>query len=818
MAVDKDFVIKNGLEVNEDLLYADTDTDRVGIGITTPSVKLDVVGDTSVSGIASVGIALSTHDAKMTGFTTSFEGLHVGSGGTVLSANTLNKKVGINSATPQYTTDIIGTVSTGNTALYVFGDVEVTGNIKGTELLGQITDGGSVGFSTLTVSRKLEAPLPESYHVFNVESVGGTQWKYLSGGSEPIGIGFTEDTINPTIFLNRGQNYRFNVNASGNPFYIKLDKEANTSNQYIDGVENNGAQVGIITFKVPYNAPPELFYQASNQGGMNGEIKVVGVFTGGTEDLLVTGVATINQANLEYLNVTGFSTLGGEGASVTQIEVTGVSTLPIIKTGGIDVGSGIITASNLNGAATNAENVNIDERNNDQEYQVGFVTANTTTYGRLLIDTDDAQFTYNPQDHTLTVGEVAGNLNGESRDAYNVQVDERNNNQEYQVGFVTANGNTFQRVLIDEDNAQLTYNPSTHSLTAGTFIGSLNGTALNATNINTQNDNTDASQFPVFVSDAADGTNNRPRVDSQFTYNPDTNVLTAGGFVGQGTTITELNASELSTGTVPGDRGVTAGSADSSFVEYNGTTKTAGQFDGGTTTPDSTIRLNYDGQLHATGFTGPLTGNASSASQIKTRNSNDNQNFNITFVDGNNSSATNESLKTDGQLLYNPSTDLLTVSGGSVSASGENNNFGNTTIDDLEADSLNVTDTTASTSKSTGAIKCLGGVGIAGALNVGGDITAFASSDERLKDNIEPIPNALLKMKKISGNTFDWNEESSRSGSECGVIAQEIESLGLPGLVTTREDGYKAVRYEKLVPLLIEAIKELTERVQELEK
>ena len=152
MAVDKDFVIKNGLEVNEDLLYADTDTDRVGIGITIPAVKLDVIGDTSITGIASVGIALSTHDAKMTGFTTSFEGLHVGSGGTALSVNTLNKKVGINSATPQYTADIIGPVSTGTTAAYIFGDLEVTGNIKAVDIEGQITDGGSVGFSTLTVS------------------------------------------------------------------------------------------------------------------------------------------------------------------------------------------------------------------------------------------------------------------------------------------------------------------------------------------------------------------------------------------------------------------------------------------------------------------------------------------------------------------------------------------------------------------------------------------------------------------------------------------------------------------------------------------
>ena len=812
MAVDKDFVIKNGLEVNEDLLYADIDTDRVGIGITTPSVKLDVIGDAAITGFASVGLALSSHDAMLTGFCTAIEGFNIGLGGTAMSVNTLNQQVGINSSSPQYTTDIIGPVSTGTTALYVFGDVEVTGNIKGTELLGQITDGGSVGFSTVTVSRKLEAPISDSYHIFNVESVGGTQWRYLSGGSEPIGIGFTEDTINPTIFLNRGQNYRFNVNASGNPFYIKLDKQANTSNQYIDGVENNGAQVGIITFKVPYNAPSELFYQASNQGGMNGEIKIVGVFTGGTTDLLVTGVATINQANIEFLNVTGFSTLGGSGASATQIEVTGVSTLPIIKTGGIDVGAGIITASNLNGTATNAENINVDERNNDQEYQVGFVTANTTTFGRMLIDSDDAQFTYNPQDHTLTVGEVFGDLNGRSRDAFNVQVDERNNDQEYQVGFITANGNTFQRVLIDEDNAQLTYNPSSHSLTAGTFIGDLNGTAVNATNINTINNGDDSNQFVVFVGSGVDNTNNRPRVDQQLRYNPSTDTLSATNIAGAGDNITNLDASNLSQGTVPGDRGVTSGSGDSSFVEYNGTTRTAGQFDGGTTAPNATTRLNYNGQLHATGFTGPLTGNADTASQVNVTENDDNTAFGVLFADG----TGNVDVLRDGDFTYNANDNRITVN--RITCTQNTSNFQAINATDAEVDSLNVTDNTASTNRTTGAVTVAGGVGIEGALNVGGDITAFATSDERLKDNIEVIPNALLKIKKISGNTFDWNEQSSRSGRECGVIAQEIESLGLPGLVETRDNGYKAVRYEKLVPLLIEAIKELTERVQELEK
>ena len=89
-----------------------------------------------------------------------------------------------------------------------------------------------------------------------------------------------------------------------------------------------------------------------------------------------------------------------------------------------------------------------------------------------------------------------------------------------------------------------------------------------------------------------------------------------------------------------------------------------------------------------------------------------------------------------------------------------------------------------------------------------GDITAFASSDKRLKDNITPIPNALSKVLSISGNTFDWNEASPYEGkADTGVIAQEIEKLDLPGVTTIRDDGTHAVKYENLVPLLIEAIK-----------
>ena len=109
------------------------------------------------------------------------------------------------------------------------------------------------------------------------------------------------------------------------------------------------------------------------------------------------------------------------------------------------------------------------------------------------------------------------------------------------------------------------------------------------------------------------------------------------------------------------------------------------------------------------------------------------------------------------------------------------------------------------------------GVTVTGELGVTGDIIAFQSSDETLKDNIVPIPNALDKVISISGNTFNWNEKSSREGQgDTGVIAQEVEKLDLPNVTTTRDDGTKAVRYEKLIPLLIEAIKELKNEVDEL--
>jgi len=107
-----------------------------------------------------------------------------------------------------------------------------------------------------------------------------------------------------------------------------------------------------------------------------------------------------------------------------------------------------------------------------------------------------------------------------------------------------------------------------------------------------------------------------------------------------------------------------------------------------------------------------------------------------------------------------------------------------------------------------------------GNLVVSGDITAFSSSDKRLKTNIKLIANPLEKLKNINGYTFKWIENAeihSKKGNDVGVIAQEIEQI-LPEITTTRDTGYKAVRYEKLIPFLIACIKEQQKQIDELKR
>ena len=137
---------------------------------------------------------------------------------------------------------------------------------------------------------------------------------------------------------------------------------------------------------------------------------------------------------------------------------------------------------------------------------------------------------------------------------------------------------------------------------------------------------------------------------------------------------------------------------------------------------------------------------------------------------------------------------------------------------------------TGGTITSTGTISMSGSY--SGSFSASSNITAY-SSDERLKDFKGKIDNALDKVDELNGYYFEWNDvakgldggRSFKEGMEVGVSAQEIEKV-LPEVVTEApivkienlDVDYKTVYYDKIVPLLIEAIKELRAEVKELKK
>ncbi|MDR4987285.1 MAG: tail fiber domain-containing protein [Bacteroidales bacterium] len=90
-------------------------------------------------------------------------------------------------------------------------------------------------------------------------------------------------------------------------------------------------------------------------------------------------------------------------------------------------------------------------------------------------------------------------------------------------------------------------------------------------------------------------------------------------------------------------------------------------------------------------------------------------------------------------------------------------------------------------------------------------------SDLSLKNNITPLANALSKVQKLRGVSYNWADDKKPQETNIGLIAQELEEV-YPEFVHTRENGLKAVNYSQMVAVLIEAIKELSQKVELLEQ
>ena len=238
---------------------------------------------------------------------------------------------------------------------------------------------------------------------------------------------------------------------------------------------------------------------------------------------------------------------------------------------------------------------------------------------------------------------------------------------------------------------------------------------------------------------------------------------------------------------VNGDINASAAIVDTKLA----TISTAGKVSNSATTATSAntvsaiVARDASGNFSAGTITAALSGNASTATTLATARAINGVNF-------------------DGSAAITVTAAAGTLSGATL-ASG------------VTASSLTSVGTLTSLTV-TGAITANGGIAVTGAITATGDITAYYTSDKRHKNNIQTIPNALEKVTKLNGVTWEWNDdvnEVTKSTPKTGLIAQEVQEV-LPEVVKTRDDGFLALDYSKMMGLMVEAIKEQQTQIHSL--
>jgi hypothetical protein len=384
-----------------------------------------------------------------------------------------------------------------------------------------------------------------------------------------------------------------------------------------------------------------------------------------------------------------------------------------------------------------------------------------------------------------------------------------------------------------------------------TVVKELNLTTLTALEAATGSANVSVTNLNSFTSSIDTTIKTKMNTDgvvsgsSQITYANISSIpvgIISGSSQLSGTTITDLTVVNLTT--VNQTASVLFSSGSNKFGDFgNDTHEFTGsvQISGSITTIGTSTATSFNGVINATNgvisgssqLTANLpAGTVSGSSQVigilsslntytgSNDTTNTSQNTSIT-----NLNTTTASLNTSVSNLNTATSSYETKGRSIVSGSSQITFSGISSLPTLVSGSSQITlsATTGGTTASNVQFNSLG-IGMAASATTGridatNDIVAFSSSDIRFKENIVPIQNALDKIRKISGNTYDWKEENKiehgYEGNDVGVIAQEIEAV-LPQLVQTRENGYKAVKYDKLVALLIEGIKEQQLQIEQL--
>jgi len=202
MSINKAFVVKNSFEVSTDLVLANADIRKVGIGTTNPQYKLDVAG------------GIGATDFYLSGIGTFANELNVGLGGTVLTVLGIGNSIGIGTANPRYLLDIRSPVSTGQTALYIQGDARITGDLTLDDITLDdatiqdlyVTSTSTVdGFSLFNSNVLIDAAL----NVVGLTTLGG----YVDISGELNVVGLT--TLGGYVDINNSVDISGALNVSG---------------------------------------------------------------------------------------------------------------------------------------------------------------------------------------------------------------------------------------------------------------------------------------------------------------------------------------------------------------------------------------------------------------------------------------------------------------------------------------------------------------------------------------------------------------------------------------------------------------------------
>jgi hypothetical protein len=677
-----------------------------------------------------------------------------------------------------------GTGSTGNfgaisgSGLDITGNANVAGNLT---LGGKLTIGDNTSDTVNVIASLSSSLIPSLDSIFDLGSPS-KQWRdlYLSSASLYIdGTQVLSSNATELIFTtDTGQSIKFNELGTDNIILQTVDGD-------IELKSSGGGDLlldptaGLISVKGNVSMQDGTAKFLSS-GGTNivfgndliitGSITTTGAINGLTLSTGIVSSSAQTIANLPTGTVSGSS----------QITYASISSIPA----GIVSGSSQIDITSTTGFSTYSTSV--DSRITTEKGRVDAIlsaaAADKDSFAEIVtlinsVDlTNDTAFA---SFYTASVGRLNNlestsgsvNISVSNLNTYTGSNDTTNGTQNTRLTALEASAST----ALSTNGTQATSITNLNSATASLMIETANLETFSSSAL-TRLDNLEGKDFSITLTGDVTGTGTVTNLS-----NVSFATTVAANSVALGTDTTGDYVASLVAGT----------NITLSNNSGEGATPTIGLTNSSTTIGTTAIALGASSttlagltSVSSTGFTGALTGNASTATTLATARN----------ING---------------VSFNGSADItVTAAAGTLS--------GATLSSGVTASSLTsvgtLTSLTVSGATATGALT------VTGAITATGDITAFYTSDKRHKNNIKTIPNALEKVTKLNGVTWEWNDdvnEVTKSTPKTGLIAQEVQEV-LPEVVKTRDDGFLALDYSKMMGLLVEAIKEQQSQIEEL--